>query len=195
MGRIVVSMALSVDGYAEGPGGDLSAMPLDETFNVHNAERIREASSLLYGGRTYRGMVSYWPNVPGNPDASPAEQEIAARMTDGIPIAVVSDSITAEETGPWRDQTTIVRRSDVRDAVAGLREREGDAVVFGSQTLWTHLLAEGLVDDLFLMIGPKLVAGDRPAFAGAPSTDLQLAGVRTFDASPAVVLHYRVERG
>ena len=47
VGRVVVSAALSVDGFAEGPGADLSVMPLDETFNVHNAERIREADTLL----------------------------------------------------------------------------------------------------------------------------------------------------
>ena len=33
-------------------------------------------------------------------------------------------------------------------------------MIFGSQTLWTDLLAHGLVDELDLMIGPKIVAGE-----------------------------------
>ncbi|RZT83589.1 hypothetical protein EV383_0398 [Pseudonocardia sediminis] len=37
MGRIVVSSAISVDGYTEGTGGDIMAMPLDQAFNEHNA--------------------------------------------------------------------------------------------------------------------------------------------------------------
>ncbi|GGG19548.1 hypothetical protein GCM10007304_36860 [Rhodococcoides trifolii] len=192
MGRVIVSVALSVDGYTEGPGADMSAMPLDESFNVHNAALIRGAGRLLYGGNTYRQMVGYWPTVPDNPDASDAEQEIARRMADGMPVTVVSDSLTEEDTGPWREQTTIVRRTDDLAAIAALRAEDGDTVVFGSRTLWSRLLAEGLVDQLVLMIGPKLVAGDTPAFSGVPATGLTLIDVTRHTDSPAVVLRYQV---
>ena len=57
MGKIVVSTLVSVDGYTEGPGGNVMAMPMDLAFTDHNAERTRAASSLLFGATTYRGMV------------------------------------------------------------------------------------------------------------------------------------------
>ena len=103
---------------------------------------------------------------------------------------MVSDTLTADDTGPWRDQTTIVRRADSHEAVARLREQDGDALIFGSQTLWTDLLAHGLVDELHLMIGPKIVAGDQHAFEGVAGTDLRLIGVRTWGGSDNVVLSY-----
>jgi riboflavin biosynthesis pyrimidine reductase len=110
------------------------------------------------------------------------------RVADGIPITLVSDSLTEQDTGPWREQTTIVRRSDAHEAVARLREQDGDALIFGSRTLWTDLLAHGLVDELHLMIGPKIVAGDHHAFAGVPETELRLLDVRRWDDSDNVVL-------
>lgn len=195
MGRVIVSVALSVDGFTEGAGGDISVMPLDESFNVHNADLIRDAGALLYGGTTYRQMVGYWPSVPGNAEASDAEQEIAARMADGIPIIALSDSLSSDETGPWREQTTIVPRADAHRAVAALRDQPGDTVIFGSRTTWGDLLANGLVDELYLMVGPKLVAGDSPAFAGVPETALRLVEVVRHPDSPAVVLHYAVVNG
>jgi dihydrofolate reductase len=190
MGKIIVAAMLSVDGYAEGAGGDLSVMPMSEAFNEHNAERLLAAESLLYGATTYRQMLGYWPGVPDEDGHSPAEQEIAARMADGMPVTVVSDSLTEDETGAWRGQTTIVRRDDAHRAVAALRERDGDALVFGSMTLWTDLLAHGLVDELHLMLGPKLVAGDARAFTGVPTTDLRLLGVEQRDQT--VVIRYGV---
>lgn len=61
MGKIVVSTAVSVDGCAAGTGGDMSAMPLDESFNTHNAALVATAARVLYGARTFRDMVGYWP--------------------------------------------------------------------------------------------------------------------------------------
>jgi dihydrofolate reductase len=58
-------------------------------------------------------------------------------------------------------------------------------LIFGSQTLWTDLLAHGLVDELHLMIGPKIVAGDHRAFEGVAQTDLRLIGVRTWGGCSA----------
>jgi dihydrofolate reductase len=192
MGKIVVSSAVSVDGYTQGVGGDIMAMPLDQSFNEHNAEQIGRASSLLYGATTYRGMVSYWPHQLDNPDA--AERSIARRCADGIPITVVSDSLSADDTGPWREQTTIVPRAHSHRAVADLRREDGDVLVFGSRTLWTNLLAHGLVDELHLLVGPKIVAGDSRAIVGVPETGLRLLDVRRRDGSDNVLLSYAVAR-
>ena len=128
-----------------------------------------------------------------NPDATPGSRVVAQRYADGIPITVVSDTLTEDETGPWRDQTTIVRRADAHEAVARLRKQEGgDALMFGSRTVWTDLLAHGLVDELHLMVGPSLVAGDDHAFAGVPATGLRLLDVRRWDGSDNVLLSYAV---
>jgi dihydrofolate reductase len=192
MGKIIVCSMLSLDGYTEGTGGDVMAMPLDEAFGWHNTERARAASSFLFGATTYRGALEYWPHQHDNPDALPVDRYIAQRYADGIPITVVSDTLTPDETGPWRDQTTIVSRADGHKAVAKLREQDGDALIFGSRTLWADLLAHGLVDELHLMIGPKIVAGDHHVFAGVPETDLRLIGIRTWGGSDNVVLSYAV---
>lgn len=192
MGKIVVCTMLSVDGYTEGTGRDVMAMGMGAAFAEHNADRTQAASSLLFGGRTYRGMLTYWPQQHENPDASPLDRYIAERYAQGIPITVVSDTLTVDDTGPWRTQTTIVRRAASHGAVAKLRRVDGDALIFGSRTLWGELLAHGLVDELHLMIGPNIVAGDDHAFHGVPPAQLQLLGTRTWAGSDNVVISYRV---
>lgn len=193
MSKIVVTTLLSVDGYPEGRGGDLSVMPMDASFSAYNAERVRAARGLLMGATTYRQMLSYWPS-PAAAEVSPADREIAERYAAGIPVTVVSDSLAEGDTGVWRDQTTIVRRADAARAVRELRAADDDQeiVVFGSRVLWSDLLRHGLVDQLHLMIGPKIVTGDARAFTDVPETGLRLRDVRQFDGSELVVLQYDV---
>ena len=189
MGKIVVCTMVSIDGYTEGRGGDVMALPLDAAFAQHNEDRARSASSFLLGATTYRGFLTYWPQQHANPDASPLDRYIAGRYADGIPLTVVSDSLTADDTGPWRDQTTIVRRGEANPAVARLRERDGDALIFGSRTLWTDLLAHGLVDELHLMIGCAAVGAGTPLFT-RPTRRLRLLRAIRSEGSDNLVLTY-----
>lgn len=45
-------------------------------------------------------------------------------------------------------------------------DEDGDALIFGSGTLWNGLLARGLVDELHLMIGSVVLGDGAPTFAG-----------------------------
>ena len=92
---------VSVDGHTEGPGGDVMAMPMDLAFADHNAERAREARSFLFGATTYHAAVTYWPHQLEVPDMPESHYYIAQRYADGIPITVVSDSLTEQDTVPW----------------------------------------------------------------------------------------------
>ncbi|MGC5221384.1 dihydrofolate reductase family protein [Micromonospora sp. DT81.3] len=191
MAKIVVSSMVSIDGYTEGAGGDVSQMPMDLAFAEHNADRVRAAGRLLFGATTYRGMVQYWPNQVENPDAIPQDRYIASRYASDLGITVVSDTLAPADIPIWGDRTEIVSRSDAHEHLRQLRETEdADILVFGSRTLWTDLLAHGLVDELHLLVGPKIVAGDARAFSDLPQIDLTLLGARTWRDSSTVVLSY-----
>lgn len=185
MGWTVVSSLVSVDGYTAGPGEDVMAMPLDQAFGIHNVESMAQASSLLFGATTVRGMLT-----------CPNSWTIRTRATSPGATRTASPSPSSRTPSPRADrarrrQTTIVPRAEARDAVAGLRKRNCGTLVFGSRTLWTHLLAHGLVDVLYLMIGPKIVAGDHRTFDGVPETNLHLLDARLED-SEIVLLTYAV---
>lgn len=193
MGKIVVSTILSLDGYTEGPGGDVMAMPMDLAFGRQNADILRRSESLLFGATTFRGMRGYWPHQVDNPAATDDDRYIAGRYAAGIPITVISDTLTPEETDPWRAHTTIVPRSQTDTAITRLRRQDGDALIFGSRTLWNSLLTQGLVDELHLMVGPAIVAGDKTAFEGVPRTGLRPLDAARLPDSDLVLLSYAVQ--
>lgn len=196
MRKLIVSNIVSLDGYVAGAGGDVMAMPMDHAFDEANAERMRAAGTVLLGGTTFRGFVSFWPHALEMPGLTAPSREIAEIYAAGIEKVVVSDSLTREETGPWRDSTRIVRRADAEATVAELRTgtaSDGDILVFGSPTTWNALLAAGLVDELHLMIGAASLGAGTPAFGPGISTrGLALRDVRRWDGSSNVQLVYAV---
>jgi dihydrofolate reductase len=106
---------------------------------------------------------------------------------------VVSDSLSVDDTAPWTETTTIVRRADAHQAVAECKQQPGkDILVFGSRTLWNDLLAAGLVDELHLMVGASVLGGGTPAFGAGPVPPLRLADVRRQKGSENLLVRYEV---
>jgi dihydrofolate reductase len=192
MRKLIVCNIISLDGYYEGPGGDVMALPFDEGFDAYNAERLRTSDTLLLGRKSYEGFKSYWPPIADDPDAPPVEREIS-RLNNAIDKVVVSDSLTPDQTAPWHN-TRIVRRGDSHKEITELKSGAGrDILVFGSHTLWNDLLAHGLVDELHLMIGAGVLGAGTPAFEGRPPVTLRLIDTRTWDGSGIVLHLYAVE--
>jgi dihydrofolate reductase len=195
MAKLIVCNIVSLDGKHTGPGDDVMVMPMDQAFNAYNLERLRSAERLLLGRRTYDGFRSFWPSVDGDPRFDETNWAIS-RRNNALEKVVVSDSLDAEETEPWRDTTRIVRRREAHQRIAELkREPGGDILVFGSHTLWNDLLANGLVDELHLMIGPTVVGDGTPAFEGGRPVSLRLLETRSWAGSGNVLLRYQAGEG
>jgi dihydrofolate reductase len=193
MRKLIVSNLMSLDGYyVEGPDWPFEIM--DEAFDAYNAERLRAAETLLVGRTT-------WPNVAENTDLMsvlpPARREIAleiSRLDNAIEKVVVSDNLTAEQTEPWRNTTRIISRADAHEQIAELKHGAGnDILVFGSHTLWNDLLAQGLVDEVHLMIGGIVLGAGAPEFAGPPPA-LRLIGAHMWHGSGNILVRYDVSR-
>lgn len=188
MRKVIVCGIVSLDGFFEGPGKNVMAMPFDAGFSAYNVQRLRSADTLLLGRTSFEGFRDYWPPVADDEAQDAIEREIS-RRNNAIEKVVVSDSLTLDDAGPWRDTTRIVPRADAVAAVAQLREGDGgDVLIFGSRTLWNHLLAAGQVDEVHLMVGPTAIAGGTPAF-GEPAA-LRLLGASVLDDSQLVLLRY-----
>ena len=107
---------------------------------------------------------------------------------------VISDTLTSEETDPWHN-TRIIGRADAHEQIAELKREAGKGIlVFGSRTLWNDLLANDLVDELHLMIGPVVLSAGTPLFDGQPAVSLRLIDTCMWDGSGNVLVRYEARR-
>jgi dihydrofolate reductase len=189
MRKLVVTILISLDGYAAGPGGDIMAMPLDESFSAYNLERLRTADTLLLGRTTFLGFRSYWPAVADDPKQPETEREISRRNTAARKV-VVSDSLSPDDLAGW-GESELVRRAASHDAVRKLKAQDGaDILVFGSVPVWNDLLAAGLVDELHVMVGNGILGDGVPAFTRGLAARLRLHEARRLEGSDNVLLVY-----
>jgi dihydrofolate reductase len=194
MRTLIVSNIISIDGYYEGPGGNVMALPMDASFNAYNVERLRAADTLLLGANTFRGFAAYWPPVADDPSADEDNREIS-RLNGAIDKLAISDSLTASDAGAWADTSRIVSRADAHDAIRELKQHDGgEILMFGSRTTWHDLFKAGLVDELHIMVGGAVLGGGTPAFPDGAAATLELLGTRTSDGSDNVLVRYGVRR-
>jgi dihydrofolate reductase len=189
MRKLIVCNIVSLDGYYEGPGKDVMALPFDEAFDDYNAERLRAADIFLLGRRSFEGFKGYWPSVADDPSVRPVEREIS-RLNGAIDKVVISDTLTPEQTPPWAN-TRIITRAEAHDQIAALKRQPGkEILVLGSHTLWNDLLVAGLVDELHLMVGPALLGAGTPVFEAGSRVPLRLLDARTLESSELVLVRY-----
>jgi dihydrofolate reductase len=105
-----------------------------------------------------------------------------------VPKYVVSE--TLEETLGWNNSTLI--EGDVAEEIARLKRQPGeDITILGSGVLVRSLLADGLLEELRLMVHPVVLGGGKRLFEeGGDLKALELVESKTFGTS-VVYLTYR----
>ena len=61
MRKVIVFNFVTLNGYLEGPKGDISWHRHGAEENEYAAENLKSGSTLLFGRVTYEMMASYWP--------------------------------------------------------------------------------------------------------------------------------------
>lgn len=173
MGKLVISINMSLDGVVEDPDGQegfryggwfRDSEDLDLWAGLLFEEALG-AEALLLGRRSDEWFASRWLARTG---------EWADRL-NALPKYVVSSTLEA----PRWSNATLLRGID--DVVALKRELAGDIVVYGSCELARALLAHELVDELRLFVFPVVLGAGKRLF-GATRTPLRLLSSRSVGA-------------
>jgi dihydrofolate reductase len=167
MRKIIAALQVSVDGFIEGPNGELDwAMEEDEETWRNLNEMLSSVDTFILGRKMYPDYEQYWLAILANPAGVlpfsgrvASENEIAyARRADQIPHIVLSKTL---DKVAWKT-TRIVR--DVEE-IRKMKQQPGkDMYVVGGATLVSSLMNLGLIDELQLMINPLVLGGGKVLF-------------------------------
>jgi dihydrofolate reductase len=156
----------------------------DEELHRHATAALAKADGLLFGRVTYQLMESGW-RAMARTGEGPAWAVEFARTIDTIKKYVFSTTLERLE---WRNAELV--RGGLANAVARLKEPDGNGLLVGGLKLALALARLGLIDEYELLVQP-IVAGRGPTlFQGLPERlDLRLVDTQRF-GSGVVVLRY-----
>lgn len=179
MGRIVSNFFISLDGVVERP--DQWHFPyFDDAMGKVVGAGMETTGAFLMGRTLYGEWSEYWPAQ--GPEVPFSE------FINGIPKYV----LTHRDFEPTWQNTTVVTGPDdaaVADRVRALKDEvDGDITLSGSATTVRWLIAQGLLDELALLVHPIAVAKGQRLFDGTGTVPLRLL---SSDTLPTGVLHLR----
>ena len=184
MRKLKLQMQISADGFVGGPNGELDWMTweTDQKLGDLINDLIDSSDTIVMGRKMTDGFVNYWTGVldkPGDP-----EYDFAKKMVD-TPKVVFSRTL---ERSPWPNTTVA---GDLVKTMTELRGAEGkDILAYGGAELVSSLIAEGLIDDYYLIVNPAAVGEGLRIFRNESPLKLRL--IDSIKYSTGVVLnHYQ----
>jgi dihydrofolate reductase len=173
---------ISLDGFYEGPNGELDWPVVDEDFNDFAVRQLDGADTLGFGRATYEHMAAWWPTE----QAMANDPAITSRMNEKDKLVFSTTLTDASWSG-----TTVVR-GEATGHLPAIKAAAGqELLVIGSAHLTANLAEAGLLDELRIMVCPIVLGQGRSLFEDLKNrVSLTLLRVRQFD-SGNLVLTYR----
>lgn len=168
MRKIILNLAVTLDGLIEGPQGEYDWCLTDQDYGM--TEFLGRTDAILFGRKSYELLLNY------DPHAYPDKTKF-----------VFSSTLKTQA-----DNTFFIS-SDIKTEVERIKNMPGkDIWLYGGAQLTTALMNAGLIDELMLSVHPILLGKGKPLFSDLPSrTSLKLLDTKTY-SSGLVQLFYQV---
>ena len=178
MRKSVLSELVSLDGVAEAP--DRFFSDWDDAMEANLAAVIATQDAVILGRRSYNEWADYWPTSPIEPFAT-FINTVEKHVATSTPLD-----------RDWANATRI--DGDLVAFLKKLKQRDGgDIGVHASISLAQALLKAGVVDEIRLVIAPKIVGEGRRLLDGVSSLSLESIG-SVVSPTGSLLVSYRIVR-
>ena len=162
MRKVISAMQMSLDGFIEGPNGELDWIEnWEDSYDL-----MEQVDTCVLGAAMYPGYEQYWTSILADPKAllpftgkvaTPGEIDYA-HFADRTPHIVLSSTLKQVA---WR-----TARIEPRvDALLRLKQQPGkDIYVVGGAALVGSLMNKGWIDELRLTVHPVALGQGKALF-------------------------------
>ncbi len=160
MRKVILGLAVSLDGFIEGPNGEYDWCFTDQDYGM--TEFFKRIDSVFIGRKSYELTLTM-----GN-GAMPGFSKLTAY--------IFSTTLKAVKLG------NILVKGDIEAEVKRIKKEPGqDIWLFGGANLTASLLNLNLIDEIGLVIHPIILGGGKPLFQDVfKRVELKLIDTKTY---------------
>lgn len=176
MGKLVLAMIVSIDGFITGPDGEMDWIfpHIGPDLQRETLEGLHDTHTLLVGRKAYEGMAGFWPT----------QDDPLAGLMNELPKLVFSRTLDKVE---W--QNSRLAGGDAAAEVGRLKEQsDRDCRLLGGADLAQSLSSQGLIDEFRLITVPVVLGAGKPLFT--EPLDLALDRSVTYDQSAILSVYH-----
>jgi dihydrofolate reductase len=179
MRKFKLQVQTSIDGYMAGP--NWIEVPFTEDVYAYMDALAESVDCIVLGRTTAEGFIPAWESRPED------EPEALTDWINNTPKVVISNTLT---TSPW--ENAVVADGGIVETVDQLKAQSGgDLIAYGGGTLVSSLIANNLLDDLYLFVNPIAIGGGMPVFGELDTgRRFRLVDAQPFDCG-ITALHYQ----
>jgi dihydrofolate reductase len=170
MRKLVLQVAVSLDGFIEGPNAEIDWCLTDQDYGLTGF--FKQIDALFIGRKTY---------------------ELMLRMEDSVPAAFpkFKEYIFSTTLDKVRGDAILIK-DNIKTTVTKIKNEEGkDIWLFGGGSLTTSLMNLGLVDEIWLALHPIILGGGKPFSNIKQRVKLKLLDSKTYSTG-LVFLKYSI---
>ena len=151
MRKIILDLAVTLDGFIEGPNGEIDWCIMDDDLGF---DTFLETIDTIFYGRVSYDM---WGNFQPDQTASAAEKSLWEAVHS-------KKKFVFSGTGQTNTTATFIT-SDIPEKVAEIKKQSGkDIWLYGGAKLITTFINLGLIDNYRLSVHPTVLGSGKPLF-------------------------------
>ena len=168
MKKIILNLAVTLDGFIEGPNGEIDWCIMDDDMNFDAF--IESIDTMFYGRVSYDA----WGNFQPDENTSPVEKEMWQSIHSKTKFVFSSQNRANEK-------DTFIS-SDIAAKVAEKKNQGGkDIWLYGGAKLIKTFIKLGLIDIYKISVHPVALGSGKPLFEDLDKrVELKLTGTRVF---------------
>ncbi|WP_079508887.1 dihydrofolate reductase family protein [Mesobacillus jeotgali] len=179
--RILLDLAVTLDGYIEGPNGETDWCIMDPDMDFKKF--LNDIDTILYGRVSYDMWGQYHPDI----EVSDTEKEIWDLVHS-------KEKYVFSRTHKRSENHVIFINENIEDEINRLKNKPGkDIWLYGGASLITTFVNLGLVDEFRLSVHPIVLGAGKPLFIDIKNrVELELVDTKRF-SSGVIQLCYHLK--
>lgn len=186
MRKVILNLAVSLDGFIEGPNGEVDWCRIDEepaaesSIETHFDKFLSDIDTIFYGRVSYDLWGEYEPDT----NASLPEKKLWRGVHSK------KKYVFSRQPKTTNNNVSYLSR-DIAKTVRGIKSKPGSNIwLYGGANLITSFINMGLVDSYLLAVHPVILGGGRPLFSNISKRKNLILNSAVTSKSGVILLDY-----